>query len=132
MEETLLTLGLGKLVDIVVSFAWVYELVMGDIVDIVLVHEFLVDNPRGIGNNLVYPSTLTNSLASFGVGHGWCVLVVCAELVRDDSDQKLDFGERQFCLTELETVSALSARLVVQKPTEKTDPKWNRSYTPSA
>lgn len=109
MEETLLTLGLGKLVNIVVSLAWVYKLVVGDVVDIVLVHEFLVDNPRGIGNNLVYPSTLTDSLASFGVSHGWCILVVRTELVRDDSDQKLDFGERQFCLTELEAVSALSA-----------------------
>lgn len=101
MEETLLTLGLGKLVNIVVSFAWVYKLVVGDIVDIVLIHEFLVDDPRGIGDNLVYPSALTDSLTSFGVGHGWCILVVCAELVRDDSDQKLDFGERQLCLTEL-------------------------------
>jgi len=109
MEGTLLTLGLGKLVNIVVSFAWVYKLVVGDIVDIVLIHEFLVDDPRGIGDNLVYPSTLTDSLASFGVSHGWCILVVCAELVRDDSDQKLDFRERQLCLTELETVSASSA-----------------------
>lgn len=68
-------MGLCETVDVVVRLTWVDKLVMGDIIDIVFIQEFLVYHPRGIWNHLVDPSTLSDCLASLGVSHGGCGFV---------------------------------------------------------
>lgn len=65
-------MSFSKAVNIIVSFGRINQLVMSDVIDIVLIQEFLVHYPRGIWNNLIDPSTLTNCFASLGVSHGWC------------------------------------------------------------
>jgi hypothetical protein len=70
-------LSFRETVDIIMSLRRIYQLVMGDVIDIVLIQEFLVDNPWGIWDNFIDPSTLTNCFASLGVCHGGCGFVAC-------------------------------------------------------
>jgi hypothetical protein len=65
-------LSFGETVDIIMSLRRIYQFVMGDVIDIVLIQEFLVDYPWGIRDNFIHPSTLTDCFASLGVSHGGC------------------------------------------------------------
>lgn len=100
------TLRLGKAIHVFVGFARVYQLVVRNVVDIVLVEESLVNDPGSVGNHLVDPTALTDGFASLGVRHGGGRLVTCAQVVRAHADQELHFGERELGLTQLQSMSA--------------------------
>lgn len=50
--------------------AGIDHLIMSDIVEIVSIYPSLVDFPRGIRRNFVYPAALRDSFATFGMSHG--------------------------------------------------------------
>ena len=74
-EISELTLTLGKGIDVIVACTRVDQLVMCDIVDLVLLQPSLIDHPWRVRKDLVDPSTMSDRLASLGVGHGWGVFV---------------------------------------------------------
>lgn len=58
------TKTLAKTIDIIMTSTQVRLLVVSDIINLVLVDELFIDDPRRFRENLVYPSAVANSLNS--------------------------------------------------------------------
>ena len=78
---------------------------MRDIVDIVLLEEVRVDNPRRLGHDLVHPATMTRRLEALIVGENGARFMLFTELIGTYSHKEIDRGEGQFRLSQLQGVA---------------------------
>jgi hypothetical protein len=78
--------------------------VVGDVIDLILLEEGVVDDPRGIVDDLVDPAAVAGGFAALGMGHDGAALVLLAELVGADADEEVDLRKGELGLAELEGV----------------------------
>ncbi len=74
---------------------------MRDIIDHMLIQPRLIHDPRRVREDLVRPSTVSDRLASLGVGHGGRGLVGCTEGVGTYAHKEVDAREGEFRLAQL-------------------------------
>lgn len=92
---------LYECIHVVVAFCAVGLFVVCDIIDFPLLEECGVKYPRRVGDDFVYPSAVTNSLASFGVAHDAARFVTSDIFVAVDADEQVHVWKRELCLSEL-------------------------------
>lgn len=85
------TCHLNVVVDVVATITTLVRIIiMGNVINLVLIDESLVDHPRRVWDDLVNPPTVTNGFAPFGMAHDRSRLVFAAEFVRTDSHHEVD------------------------------------------
>ena len=89
---------------IFVACGGVHLFIVRDVIDLVFIYEFLCDDPRCIRHDFVHPSTMSDAFAALCMRHDRARLVLLHELVRAYAHQQVYGRERQFGLSELESV----------------------------
>lgn len=100
-----LALGLDGGVDIVAFVGTVGDIVVGDVVDLVLVHEFGGDDPGAIRDDLIHPLAVADALGAFGAAEDGQTFAQMGLGVARDADHEMDIGEGLFGLFELTHVA---------------------------
>jgi hypothetical protein len=99
------TFPFGESIDVFHTFGRVNYLVVRQVINLMLVHPLLIHNPRCVRQDLIRPTAVSNGLASLRMRHRRGRLVLGAQLVRVYTNQKVHVRERQFGLTQLESMS---------------------------
>jgi len=99
------TYGLGKSVYIFVPCAQIWLFIMRYIIDVVLLYECSVDDPRSIRDDLVHPTTMSDCFAAFCVVHNTLELIVFDLFVVVHTNEEVHIRERKLCLAQLQGVA---------------------------
>lgn len=84
------TYGFHVLVDVVAavaSFIWI--IVMSHVINFVLVNKCLINDPWSFRNDFIYPTAVSDRLATLGMSHDGPRFVFTAELIRADAYQQV-------------------------------------------
>ena len=113
--DTLGTLGdqehalfLDRFVDVVAFVSTIGDVVVSNIVDLVLLEEFDVDNPGAVFYDFVDPFAVSYCLGAFLSAQHGQTLATVGLLVTSDTDEKMDVGESGLGLLQLAHVSVNS------------------------
>jgi hypothetical protein len=84
-----------------VPWAQIWLFIVRYIIDVVLIDECGVDDPRSIRDDLVHPTTMSDCFAAFCVVHNTLELIVLDLFVVIHTDEEMDILERKLCLAQL-------------------------------
>lgn len=97
--------GLDGLVNVVALVGAVWEIVVGNVVELVLLEELGGDDPRAVLNDLIDPFAVTEGLGALSGGHDGQTLALVRLVVASDADDQSGVGESLLGLFELAHVA---------------------------
>lgn len=114
------------------SCAQIWLFIVRHVIDVVLVDERSVDDPRSIRNDLVCPTTMSDCFAAFCVVHNTLELIMFDLFIVVHTNEEVHIRERKLCLTQLQRVAEtlLNVSFGSDRKLVRAYPKWKRSYTP--
>jgi hypothetical protein len=89
-----------------VPCAQIWFLIVRHVIGVVLVDEPSIDDPRGIRDDFVYPTTMSDCFAAFCVVHDTLELILFALFVMVHTNE-VHIREQKLCLAQLQGVAEM-------------------------
>lgn len=99
------TYGLDKFVYVFMPCAQIWLLVVRHIIDVILLYECSVDDPRSIRDNLVHPTAMSDCFATFCELHNTLELMLFDLFVVVHTNEEVHIREGKLCLAQLQRVA---------------------------